>query len=104
MGFKKRLKEGQNNKYIKNKCQKIKKSVGKVKSSRFNLKSDLSSSQFRWVNEKLYTSDSKTSKSMFGNDTSLFEIYHKGYCEQVKQWPINPVEHIIELLQKKFIL
>lgn len=78
-----------------------KKTQKKPKIIRSNLKSDLSSSQFRWVNEKLYTTDSETSKNMFKTDPSLFDIYHKGYTEQVKQWPINPVEHIIKMLQTK---
>ena len=55
----------------------------------------LSGSKFRWINEQLYTSNSKQSHKMFKENKEYFSEYHKGFSNQVKSWPINPVDEII---------
>lgn len=74
-------------------------------SSKVNL-TKLQGARFRLLNEKLYTIDSEAAKSMFKNDKNLSDIYHAGYTEQVKKWPINPVHFMIDFIEhnlKKFI-
>ncbi|KAK7871895.1 hypothetical protein R5R35_009704 [Gryllus longicercus] len=61
----------------------------------------LKSSRFRYINEQLYTSDSKNAEEMFKQDPNLFKVYHEGFRQQVEQWPENPVEKIIKAIQRK---
>lgn len=68
------------------------------KSSSRLLKKDLSGSKFRWLNEKLYTTTGKESFDLFTNNPEYFDIYHKGFRSQSQQWPIKPVERVIQLL------
>ena len=60
--------------------------------------SKLSGSRFRTINEKLYTSSSSTALDMVQADPTIFDEYHKGFREQVKGWPKNPVDRIAEML------
>lgn len=48
-----------------------------------DLLSRLESARFRLINEKLYTSTSEQAKILFQNDPHAFEIYHRGYNNQV---------------------
>ena len=61
----------------------------------------LESSRFRWINEQLYTTTGDEAVAMFSNEPNLFDIYHRGFTNQVKRWPINPVNKIIEWLKKR---
>jgi ribosomal RNA-processing protein 8 len=58
----------------------------------------LEGGQFRWLNEKLYTTSSDEAFTMFQKKKELFEVYHKGYRLQVAKWPSNPVDVMIEEL------
>ncbi|KAH9269332.1 hypothetical protein BASA83_008555 [Batrachochytrium salamandrivorans] len=59
----------------------------------------LAGAKFRWINEKLYTSNSKDAVKLFKKDPELFEIYHTGFSSQVKDWPVNPVDIFINDLK-----
>ena len=61
----------------------------------------LESSRFRWINEQLYTTTGDKALAMFSKYPNLFDIYHRGFTNQVKRWPINPVNKIIEWLKKR---
>lgn len=61
----------------------------------------LESSRFRWINEQLYTTTGDEAVAMFSKDPNLFDIYHRGFTNQVKLWPVNPVNKIIEWLKKR---
>ena len=61
----------------------------------------LESSRFRWINEQLYTTTGDEAMAMFSNNPRLFDVYHWGFSNQVKLWPINPVNKIIEWLKKR---
>ena len=61
----------------------------------------LESSRFRWINEQLYTTTGDEAVAIFSEDPNLFDIYHRGFTNQVKLWPVNPVDKIIEWLKKR---
>ena len=63
------------------------------------LRSRMDAARFRWLNELLYTSTGSRAADIFKNDPSLFDVYHKGYSEQVSQWPINPLDTVIEYVK-----
>ncbi|KGK35934.1 hypothetical protein JL09_g4916, partial [Pichia kudriavzevii] len=42
----------------------------------------LSGSRFRWINEQLYTTDSKSALEMIQRQPELYEEYHKGFASQ----------------------
>ena len=58
--------------------------------------SKLLGAQFRWINEKMYTSTSGEANAVFEDDPELFSVYHRGFCEQVSKWMVNPLDHLIE--------
>ncbi|KAK1786006.1 hypothetical protein P4O66_017556, partial [Electrophorus voltai] len=68
---------------------------------RSRMEKRLESARFRYINELLYTSSSGEAKRMFKQDPDAVRVYHKGYVEQVKHWPTNPVDLIISFIQKK---
>jgi len=57
--------------------------------------------EYRYLNEKLYTSKSEHAFSLFKEDPQSFSIYHKGFQNQVAKWPINPLDIIISEIQKQ---
>ncbi|XP_068718002.1 uncharacterized protein [Montipora capricornis] len=61
----------------------------------------LESSRFRWINEQLYTTTGEEAVALFSEDPSLFDIYHRGFTNQVGLWPVNPVDMIIQWLRKR---
>jgi ribosomal RNA-processing protein 8 len=65
-----------------------------------SLKQKLESGEFRWINEQLYTSSGDEAFKMFSEDPELFDKYHAGFRNQVRKWPIDPLEEIIERLGK----
>ncbi|EFA75444.1 hypothetical protein PPL_11524 [Heterostelium album PN500] len=60
----------------------------------------LRGSRFRYLNEILYTSESDKAFDEFKSDPTLFDQYHTGFAAQVEHWPINPLDLIIQDLQK----
>ena len=64
----------------------------------------LESSRFRWINEQLYTTTGDEAAAMFSKDPGLFDVYHRGFTNQVKLWPVNPVDKIIQWLRKRCIV
>ncbi|KHN73757.1 Ribosomal RNA-processing protein 8 [Toxocara canis] len=59
----------------------------------------LSSARFRFINEQLYTSSGEEAMNMFQQDPQAFRTYHDGYRSQMKKWPFNPVNGIIQWLR-----
>uniref|UniRef100_A0A7S3PQP7 Ribosomal RNA-processing protein 8 n=1 Tax=Aplanochytrium stocchinoi TaxID=215587 RepID=A0A7S3PQP7_9STRA len=59
----------------------------------------LEGSQFRWLNEELYTKTSEEAYRMIQDNTALFNVYHNGFESQVSKWPENPVDTIIDFLR-----
>lgn len=68
---------------------------------RSRMEKRLQSARFRYINELLYTSTSGEAKRIFMQDPDAIRIYHRGYTEQVKHWPANPVDSIISYIQKR---
>ncbi|XP_067120436.1 uncharacterized protein [Centruroides vittatus] len=61
----------------------------------------LKAAKFRYINEKLYTSNSKQALEFFKSDPDAFQLYHDGFNSQVSKWPLNPVDVIIQDIQKR---
>jgi ribosomal RNA-processing protein 8 len=57
-----------------------------------SMRSKLASARFRHLNESLYTKPSADSATLFKQDPSMFEDYHRGFAQQVEVWPENPVD------------
>lgn len=55
--------------------------------------------QFRYLNEKLYTSSGVEAKELFQSDPAAFHTYHQGYQQQLKKWPVNPLDVITKRIQ-----
>lgn len=68
---------------------------------RSRMEKRLQSARFRYINELLYISTSGEAKSIFKQDPDAIRIYHRGYSEQVKQWPANPVDSIISYILRR---
>ncbi|KAM3958214.1 uncharacterized protein ACR2FA_007767 [Aphomia sociella] len=60
----------------------------------------LKAAQFRYLNEKLYTSSGSEAKQLFQSDPEAFQTYHQGYQLQVKKWPVNPLDVIVTRILK----
>ncbi|VDP28728.1 unnamed protein product [Soboliphyme baturini] len=60
----------------------------------------LKGSQFRFINEKLYSCSSQEAQEWFGSDKNLCAAYHEGYRIQVSKWPIDPLDLIITDIKK----
>lgn len=61
----------------------------------------LKAARFRYINEQLYTSEANNAHELFKDDPTSFEAYHEGYKQQVRQWPVNPLDIIIKSLQAR---
>ncbi|KAK2579379.1 hypothetical protein KPH14_003243 [Odynerus spinipes] len=59
----------------------------------------LKASRFRYLNETLYNNSSTQSKKYFKEDPDAFKAYHDGYKQQVEQWPLNPLDVMIESIK-----
>ena len=77
--------------------QSAKEKITKLK-GKFQKKMD--ASQFRHINEKLYTTTGEEALEMFSKKPELFEIYHRGFTNQVEKWEVNPVDRILQIIQK----
>jgi ribosomal RNA-processing protein 8 len=62
------------------------------------MRAKLTGSQFRHINEKLYTTHSSEALSLFADQPSLFHDYHQGFRHQVQSWPTNPIDKFIALV------
>lgn len=60
----------------------------------------LDGARFRSINEKLYTVPSSQSLGEFQQDPSLFDVYHVGFREQIRVWPQNPLDIIIDKIKR----
>lgn len=74
------------------------KSSGAVKKGQVSAEERLQGARFRMLNEQLYTASGKKSYRLFQDNPELFQVYHEGFASQVKRWPTNPVDVIIENL------
>lgn len=78
--------------------------VNKVKkpvaSLRTKMLERLKAARFRFLNEQIYKTNSKETQKIFKTDPDAFKAYHEGYRNQVKKWPINPVNVIIKNIKK----
>ena len=75
--------------------------IEKYKKFQHKLSKKLEGGQFRWINEKLYTSESEEALKMFSKEPKLFEIYHKGFESQMQHWPENPVDLMIRYVKER---
>lgn len=64
-------------------------------------KKRLDAGRFRFLNEKLYTCTGSEAFDFFKEDPTAFDLYHKGFADQVKKWPNHPLREIIRWLQSK---
>ncbi|KAJ3216314.1 25S rRNA (adenine645-N1)-methyltransferase [Dinochytrium kinnereticum] len=65
------------------------------------MKKKLAGGNFRFINEKLYTTRSEESFKLFTSSPSLFDVYHEGFRSQVELWPSNPVDLFIHELKSR---
>ncbi|MCI4385644.1 hypothetical protein PGIGA_G00053010 [Pangasianodon gigas] len=75
--------------------------VDRSSALRSRMEKQLQSARFRYINELLYTSTSGEAKRIFKQDLDAIRIYHRGYTEQVKRWPANPVDSIIIYIRQR---
>ena len=85
----------------------------------------LAGAKFRWINELLYTKESREAVKLFSDKPEMFQIvrvkivmrpnsyvvrfilksllpqYHDGFRSQVESWPTNPVDVFIDYLRRK---
>jgi len=78
--------------------QSAKEKITKLK-GKFQKKLD--ASQFRYINEKLYTCTGDEAVAMFETKPELFDVYHRGFSNQVAKWETNPVDTIIQYIQQR---
>lgn len=71
-----------------------------VKSFGDNLRESLKGSRFRFLNEQMYKQTGRESMKVFQEDDTAFEAYHEGYRAQVKHWPMNPIDRIINAIKR----
>lgn len=64
------------------------------------LQQKLNAAKFRYLNEKLYKESGDKSFNYFQSDKASFKVYHEGFQDQVKKWPINPLDKIIEYVRQ----
>ncbi len=66
-----------------------------------SMRNKLASARFRHLNESLYTKPSAESLSIFQDDPSMFDDYHRGFAQQVDVWPENPVNSYVSSIQAR---
>jgi ribosomal RNA-processing protein 8 len=64
------------------------------------LRESLKGSRFRFLNEQMYKQSGKESMKLFQEDETAFEAYHEGYRQQIAQWPMNPLDRIINAIKR----
>lgn len=78
----------------------LKSAKEKISQLKGKLQKKMDASQFRHINEKLYTTTGAEAMEMFKKKPELFEIYHRGFTHQVEKWEVNPVDRIVERIGK----
>ncbi|KAF2443079.1 hypothetical protein P171DRAFT_433421 [Karstenula rhodostoma CBS 690.94] len=63
-----------------------------------SMRQKLAGARFRHLNETLYTKPSADSLSLFKEDPSMFEDYHRGFAMQTEGWPENPVDGYVDAI------
>lgn len=63
----------------------------------------LSGSRFRWINEQLYTTTSEQAVQIIKNQPEMFDEYHTGFRNQIKLWPENPVDVLVEQVRFRML-
>lgn len=71
---------------------------------RSRMEQRLHSARFRYINEQLYTSESREAAHLFQGDPEAFTIYHTGFSQQVQRWPVNPITEIIKYVKNRWVL
>ncbi|EEB08555.1 rRNA methyltransferase Rrp8 [Schizosaccharomyces japonicus yFS275] len=74
----------------------------KLTSLQQKMKEKLDGAAFRWINEKLYTTDSADAVKLFSEHPEMFHTYHTGFRHQVESWPENPVDIFIGFIKEQF--
>ncbi|BHF62690.1 hypothetical protein SprV_0200567500 [Sparganum proliferum] len=67
-----------------------------------SLESEIQSSMFRFLNEKLYTCSSSDAVQYFSENPGAFELYHKGFQRQLRKWPNDPLQWPEQIIRKEF--
>ena len=75
--------------------------TGRSAALRARMEERLLAAQFRYINERLYTGSSRDAVELFQSDPEAFQIYHRGFAQQVGRWPQNPVDRIIQRLRQR---
>ncbi|XP_077397303.1 uncharacterized protein rrp8 [Festucalex cinctus] len=70
-------------------------------SLRARMERRLEAARFRYINQFLYSSSSGEAKRMFQQDPQAFAIYHRGFTAQVRHWPNNPIDAIVDYIRNK---
>ena len=63
------------------------------------LRARLAGGRFRSLNESLYTNSGGENFRRFQAEPELAEAYHRGFREQARGWPRNPLDDVIAQLQ-----
>uniref|UniRef100_A0A182N3D2 Ribosomal RNA-processing protein 8 n=1 Tax=Anopheles dirus TaxID=7168 RepID=A0A182N3D2_9DIPT len=79
---------------------KLGKTVKRSGNFRDKLIESLKGSRFRFINEQLYKMSGEEAKKLFQEDPTTFNAYHEGYRQQVEQWPMNPLNRMINSILK----
>ncbi|XP_050544094.1 uncharacterized protein LOC126907094 isoform X1 [Daktulosphaira vitifoliae] len=81
-------------------CRPQKKFDGNKNQTSFlkRMKDKLKSARFRYLNEQFYSSTSQDALTYFKKEPDAFKAYHNGYMQQVKLWPVKPLDIIIKKL------
>lgn len=70
-------------------------------SLRLQMEERLDSARFRYINQQLYTCPSHEAARLFQEDPEAFAVYHRGFAQQVAQWPENPVQRFVRYLRNR---
>ncbi|KAA8499307.1 Ribosomal RNA-processing protein 8 [Porphyridium purpureum] len=60
----------------------------------------LSGAHFRSLNEQMYGQSGAKSFADMQLEPELFGLYHEGYAEQVRSWPCNPLDRIVQMMSR----
>jgi ribosomal RNA-processing protein 8 len=64
------------------------------------LRENLKGSRFRFLNEQMYKTKGSEAQKLFKTDSTAFGAYHEGYRHQISQWPMNPLDRIINGIKR----
>lgn len=68
---------------------------------RARMEQRLNAARFRYINQQLYTADSREALRLFQQDPEAFSIYHSGFSQQVQRWPVNPITKVIKYIKNR---